>query len=89
MPAAVAKTSGMRRFLALAGLALLAGCTRSPAPTAEAKPTVRLAVVTDLKGYLEPCGCTSNPLGGIDRLAAEVQALRKDGVPLAVLVAGD
>jgi len=88
----------MRRFLALVGpvflvllafLALPAGCTRSPAPTPEPKPTLRLAVVTDLKGYLEPCGCTSNPLGGIDRLAAQIDRLRQDGVPLAVLVAGD
>src|SRR5690606_15439440 len=41
------------------------------------------------KGYLEPCGCTSRPLGGIDRLAARVKALRSDGVPTAVIAAGD
>jgi predicted CXXCH cytochrome family protein len=46
-------------------------------------------VVTDLKGYLEPCGCTSDPLGGIDRLAAQISALRKDPVPLVFLMAGD
>jgi hypothetical protein len=79
----------MRPFLALVGLALVAGCTRSPAPPPEPKPNVRLAVITDLKGYLEPCGCTSNPLGGIDRLAAQIGELRQDGVPLTVFVAGD
>jgi hypothetical protein len=79
---------GMRCFLAVLGLSLALGCTRSPTP-AEPTPSLRLAVVTDLKGYLEPCGCTSNPLGGIDRLAAEVNALRQDGVPVVLLAAGD
>ncbi|GAB4213074.1 MAG: hypothetical protein OHK0013_36570 [Sandaracinaceae bacterium] len=50
---------------------------------------MRLVVITDLKGYLEPCGCTSRPLGGIDRMAAEVARLRSDGVPTVVVSAGD
>lgn len=79
----------MRCFLAVLGLGLALGCTRSPRPPAEPAPSLRLAVVTDLKGYLEPCGCTSDPLGGIDRLAAQVEALRKDGVPVVLLAAGD
>jgi hypothetical protein len=45
--------------------------------------------VTDLKGYLEPCGCTSDPLGGIDRLAAQIQALREGTSPVLLLLAGD
>src|SRR3954467_5460688 len=39
-------------------------------------PDLRLVVLTDLKGYLEPCGCTSRPLGGLDRLAARLAELR-------------
>jgi hypothetical protein len=53
------------------------------------KPSLRVAVVTDLKGYLEPCGCTSDPLGGIDRMAGALEELRKDDAPLVVLLAGD
>jgi len=45
--------------------------------------------VTDLQGYLEPCGCTSDPLGGIDRLAAQIRVLRDEPVPLVFLAAGD
>jgi hypothetical protein len=48
-----------------------------------------MALVTDLKGYLEPCGCTSDPLGGIDRLAAQIRALRDGPAPLVFLIAGD
>ena len=58
--------------------------TRQALPTA----TFTLAIVTDLKGYLEPCGCTSRPLGGIDRLAAQVIATRGAG-PTLTLLAGD
>ena len=72
-------------------LAACLGCSRSrpeKAPASDA-PDLRIAVVTDLKGYLEPCGCTSNPLGGIDRLAAQVKTLRKEPAPVAFLLAGD
>ncbi len=79
----------MRCFLAVLGLSLCLGCSLGRKPDTEAKPSFRLAVVADLKGYLEPCGCTSDPLGGIDRMAAQIKALRKDGVPLIVLLAGD
>ncbi len=52
------------------------------------RPDLRLLVLTDLQGYLEPCGCTSRPLGGIDRLAARVRRLRADGVPTLMVSAG-
>ncbi len=82
----------MRCLLVVLALGVAAGCSRDPgkgAPDAAARPTLRLAVVTDLKGYLEPCGCTSRPLGGIDRLAAQIRALSDDSVPLIILMAGD
>lgn len=62
-------------------------------PTQKAAPAkdgvLRLAILTDLKGYLEPCGCTSRPLGGIDRTAAQIRALRENEAPLLFLLAGD
>ena len=51
-------------------------------------PTLRLAIITDLKGYLEPCGCTSRPLGGIDHLASEVAKVRALG-PTLFLASGN
>lgn len=53
------------------------------------RPDLRLVVLTDLDGYLEPCGCTSRPLGGIDRLAARLAAIRADGVPTLLVAAGN
>ena len=81
----------MRCFLTLLALSLSLGCSRSQ-PTGRPGvdvPSVRIAVVTDLKGYLEPCGCTSDPLGGIDRLAAQIRALRDGPAPLVLVMAGD
>lgn len=46
-------------------------------------------VVTDLDGYLEPCGCTSRPLGGIDRLAHQLATLRREGTPTLFVAAGN
>ncbi|MBN8615507.1 MAG: hypothetical protein J0L92_33235 [Deltaproteobacteria bacterium] len=53
------------------------------------RPDLRIAVITDLEGYLEPCGCTSRPLGGIDRMAAELARIRGEGVPTVVVASGD
>jgi hypothetical protein len=53
------------------------------------RPDLRLLVLTDLDGYLEPCGCTSRPLGGIDRMAARLASVRSDGVPTVLVAAGN
>jgi len=79
-------------LLAVLALSLSLGCRRGQPQEPQAKPdtpTLRVALVTDLEGYLEPCGCTSDPLGGIDRLAAQIRALRDAPVPVLVLSAGD
>ena len=79
--------------LALLGATAFGSCSddnrrHTRTPVVESEPTLRLLVVTDLKGYLEPCGCTSRPLGGIDRLAAAVARERQRGAVLFV-AAGD
>ena len=38
---------------------------------------IKLFALTDLRGYMEPCGCTSNPLGGLARLSTVLQEERK------------
>ena len=75
------------------------GETTTPTPTSRepehvsapelGAPDLRLVVITDLEGYLEPCGCTSRPLGGIDRMAAEVARLRSEGAPTVLVASGD
>src|SRR5699024_10503617 len=90
-----------RALPALLALALsLAGCSAPSCAGEEASdeaaaparslppPDLRLAIVTDLEGHLAPCGCTSRPLGGIDRLAALVRDLREEGPPVAFVAAG-
>ncbi len=81
----------MRCLLAVSALSLVLGCCRGEPDKGSAleTPSLRLALVTDLKGYLEPCGCTSDPLGGIDRLAAQIRALRSGKSPVLLLFAGD
>jgi len=86
-------------YFAVAALVLLTGsggsCSEQqreqtvPESAQLPAPQLRLLVLTDLDGYLEPCGCTSRPLGGIDRMAARVAALREDDVPTLMVMAGD
>lgn len=82
----------MRLGVACLLISLACGCTprkAEPAGGAGTEPALRLAVITDLKGYLEPCGCTSRPLGGIDRMAAKIKSLRDGSAPLVVVMGGD
>src|ERR1700712_1109982 len=50
---------------------------------------LRLVLLIDPLGYLEPCGCQKRPLGGLDKLATVVKEARGSGVPTLVLAAGD
>jgi hypothetical protein len=71
----------------------VAGCGERERPAVKvarpARPALRLVALTDLSGYLEPCGCQSRPLGGIGHAAAQINALRADKVPLLFVAAGD
>lgn len=93
-----AKVARMRAFRIglglICGLLLTGACgEREPRTAAQVaqrpQPALRLVALTDLSGYLEPCGCQSEPLGGIDRAAAKLQSLRADHVPMLFLAAGD
>jgi hypothetical protein len=48
-----------------------------------------LVALTDISGYLEPCGCQSKLLGGIDRAAERLKQLRADRVPVLFIAVGD
>ncbi|MCG8557745.1 MAG: hypothetical protein MJD61_21045 [Proteobacteria bacterium] len=84
------------RGASLAALACLTmTCSNGRAPTratsdvARTAFDVRVAVLTDLQGYLEPCGCQSRPLGGIDKLAAKLDQLASERLPMLLLLSGN
>lgn len=77
-------------------LLLCAHCGETERPTArptQASPPPQrqgeLVFITDLGGYLEPCGCQSTSLGGLDRTATKLAQLRAERPDLALVVAGD
>lgn len=76
------------------GWLLLSACRQSEQASGSAvpkpaQPALRIVALTDLSGYLEPCGCQSKLLGGIDRAAAKLNALRAEHVPVMFVAAGD
>ncbi len=53
-----------------------------------AAPTVRLYLLTDLAGAIEPCGCIKDQLGGMDHFGAWVYRERAHGPAALVAAAG-
>ncbi|MFM2416991.1 MAG: hypothetical protein RL385_1714, partial [Pseudomonadota bacterium] len=71
-------------------LAILTGaCSTSRSEAAQAGSAVTIAIVADLRGELEPCGCTGEVLGGVDRVVGTVRSLRSRFPNMAVLVVGE
>src|SRR6185436_10713012 len=52
------------------------------------RPTVRLYVVSDLAGALEPCGCVKDQKGGLDHAAAFISGEKKRAPASAIVSAG-
>jgi hypothetical protein len=75
--------------LACAGFHCTRDSREAPSPSPKPPADLRLWVVTDPRGYLEPCGCQLRPLGGVDKLATVLAEGRKDPTPSLTLVAGD
>ena len=66
------------------GVAACNGCR--PSKTAQTpQPTVRLYVVSNVAGALEPCGCVRDQLGGLDHVAALITQGKK-AAPDSLLV---
>jgi hypothetical protein len=57
-------------------------------PVTGPPPTIRLYLVSDLAGALEPCGCTKDQLGGVDHLAAWIRSEQPKAPVSAVVAAG-
>lgn len=78
-------------------LACLAACEGDARPPGSARAgalpapvaSLRIVAMTDVYGYLEPCGCQSRPLGGVDKAATVLKELSADRVPTLMLAAGN
>jgi hypothetical protein len=68
-------------FATLASLTL---CYAADADAASRERRVSLFYTAQTHGVLEPCGCTSDPLGDIARVTALVRKAEKDGSALLV-----
>jgi hypothetical protein len=79
-------------LLAAAAAPLACGGCRSGAnpkgPDNPGLPTVRLYLVSDLAGALEPCGCTKDQLGGLDHVGAWMADEKKKAPSVALVSAG-
>lgn len=64
-------------------------CGNRPVPTTRGPtaPTFTLFALADLRGQIEPCGCTTDPLGDLARTAHVLRDARKNG-PVLVVDAG-
>jgi hypothetical protein len=78
-----------------ASVAACQGCRNPPATAPDASadvipahPTVRLYVLSNIAGALEPCGCTKDQLGGVHHLAAFLNSEKSAAPNSIVLGAG-
>ncbi|HEX2657127.1 MAG TPA: multiheme c-type cytochrome [Polyangia bacterium] len=84
------------RRASLLGAALICAClfaaSSQAAPGAGAKPSaerrVALFYTAEVHGTVEPCGCTSDPLGDVSRLAGVLADARRAGTSVALVDAG-
>jgi hypothetical protein len=70
----------------LAVLVLLGLAVRAAAPTGERRLT--FFYTAEAHGVLEPCGCTSDPLGDVARYASAVRAARREAGEVLLVDAG-
>lgn len=76
----------MLRVLACLLLVVLTACT--PGKKAPEERRATLVFVSDLWGQLEPCGCSADMKGGLDRMATVLSGLRAEA-PVLLVDVGD
>ncbi|ACY15018.1 multiheme c-type cytochrome [Haliangium ochraceum] len=72
-------------------LGLFLGCSGSPGTKKTAEPAERnltIFATTELRGQVEPCGCTTNPLGDLARTAEMIDQVRASKRPVLVVDGG-
>lgn len=80
------------RLAAIALVAAALGCSanksRNGGDPPARPPAFTLFVTTELRGNIEPCGCTSDPMGDLSRTVAAVEAARAGGASVLYMDAG-
>ncbi len=79
--------SALAATIACSAIAACDAC-RSPRTAETEKPTLRLYLVSNVAGALEPCGCVKDQLGGLDHVAALMMQGKKAAPDSALVVAG-
>ncbi len=79
--------------VSLSSVAACEGCHATsggtpPVTPESSSPTLRLYVMSDLAGALEPCGCVKDQLGGLDHFAAWATAERAKAKTSVLVAAG-
>lgn len=64
------------------------GAPSSATPIADSKPSLRLFLLSNVAGALEPCGCSKDQLGGASHFASLFQAEKAEAKSALVLGAG-
>ena len=77
----------MRRPWWLAAL-LLSSCGAKATPQKHEPRQFTLFLTTELLGTIEPCGCTSDPLGDLARTVELVNQARQEGRAVLVVDGG-
>ena len=83
----LAQIQGRVALVALVVAAACSGRTSKAPPSPPAETTVTLFALAELRGQIEPCGCTTDPLGDLARTAALVTEARARN-PVIVVDAG-
>lgn len=75
----------------LAGfVSAFAGCPRREAqPEEPREPGFTLVFSAGVAGHLEPCGCSPDMRGGLDRAAEAIRSIRAEGRPVLLVDGGD
>jgi len=60
----------------------------APAPNPAGERRLTLFYTAEVRGVVEPCGCTSDPLGDVARLSALIADERRGGTAVALVDAG-
>jgi hypothetical protein len=82
--------SARARWATLAAVTMLAACSGRKShgpPPPDPKTTVSVFALAEVRGQIEPCGCTTDPLGDLARTAQLVAEARTRG-PVVVVDAG-
>jgi len=82
-------TVGAMARRARLALAALAAAVPLAGGAAERPRTVTLLYLADLGATVEPCGCSEAQRGGLPRLAAAVERVRREGQEVVLLGGGD